>query len=327
MRQQADMSANDGAVWPEQLAVRVAWCYYMLGLTQAQIAERLEIPRMRVNRLLAQARERGLVSISIHSRLTENIELEEQLCERFGLVRAHVALAEPPIADHEDPALAELLGRVAAPIVDKLILPGVVIGVGWGNTLRALASAMVARPTGKEVSVISMVGSLNRRSSIDAYEASTPFAQKLGAECFYLAAPLICDSSESRQAIVSQPALVEMMERARHADLAMLSVGGPATGTVAQTGLVEADELAELQAAGAVGNFLGHYIDAEARVVDHPVNDRVVGLRPEELAGVGHRVMVSGGPLKLPGLRAVLQAGLVSELVTDQDSARRLLSP
>ena len=311
--------------WPEQLAVRAAWCYYMLGLTQAQVAERLDIPRMRVNRLLAEARGRGLVSISINSRLTENIELEEQLCERFSLARAHVALAEPPTFEREDPALAELLGRVAATIVAGQIVPGMTIGMGWGSTLKGLATAMTLQ-TPRDISVVSMVGSLNRRSAIDEFEAATLLAQKLAAECFYLAGPLICDSAESRQAIMAQPALAALMERARRADMALLSIGGAGTGTVSQAGLVEPKELAELLEAGAVGNFLGHYIDADARVVDHPINHRVVGLKPEELQGVPHRVMVSGGPLKLTGILAVLRAGLATELVTDQDTARRLIA-
>ena len=323
-KREAEAANGAPEEWPEQLAVRAAWCYHMLGLTQAQVAERLDIPRMRVNRLLAQARERGLVTIQIHSRLTENIELEEELCQRFGLERAHVVLAEPPNFDREDPALAELLGRVAAPIVAGRIVSGMTIGSGWGITLKAIAAAMVQQAP-RDISVVSMVGSLNRRSAVDVFEAATLLAQKLSAECFYLAGPLICDSAQSRQAIMAQPALEALMDRARHADMALLSVGGPSTGTVSQVGLVEPGELAELVEAGAVCNFLGHYIDAEAKVVDHPINHRVVGLKPEELQGVPRRFMVSGGPLKLPGIRAVLQAGLATEFVTDQDTARRLI--
>ena len=71
--------------WPEQLAVRICWYYYVLGLTQQAIAEKLQIHRVRVNRLLAEARRRGVVRVTIHSKLADNIALEHELTERFGL--------------------------------------------------------------------------------------------------------------------------------------------------------------------------------------------------------------------------------------------------
>ena len=74
-----------------------------------------------------------------------------------------------------------------------------------------------------------------------------------------------------------------------------------------------------------MGNFLGHYIDEDAQIVDHPINQRVLGMRPDRLNAIERRVMISGGEMKVPALRAILQAGLLTEIVTDQDSARALL--
>ena len=325
MGQGSETASERAEEWPEQLAVRAAWCYHMLGLTQAEVAERLDIPRMRVNRLLAEARERGLVTISINSALTENIALEEALCRRFPLAHAHVVLADMPASDPDEAALAGFLGRAAAPIIARRLKPGMTIGSGWGVTMKSLATAMKPQaPRG--LSVVSMVGSLDRRSAVDVFEAATLLAQKLSAECFYLAAPLICDSPESRRAIMAQPAVEARLEQARRADIAVLSIGAAATGTLSQAGLLTPRDVAELLEAGAVGNVLGHSIDAVGRVVDHPLNHRVVGLHPEDLRGVGHRVMVSGGPAKLKAIRAVLRAGLASEIVTDQDTARHLVT-
>src|SRR5260370_12161155 len=54
----------------EQLLVRAAWLSYVGGMTQAQIAKRLGLNRIRVNRMLAQARDQGVVQIRINSRIT-----------------------------------------------------------------------------------------------------------------------------------------------------------------------------------------------------------------------------------------------------------------
>ena len=60
----------------EQLRVRVAWLYFMEGLTQADIATRLGITRLRANRLLGEARESGLVNIQVNARLADCVALE-----------------------------------------------------------------------------------------------------------------------------------------------------------------------------------------------------------------------------------------------------------
>ena len=67
----------------EQLATRAAWLYFVAGLTQAQIGKKLGLNRTRVNRLLAQARDQGLVQINITGRLASCVELEEKLKQRI----------------------------------------------------------------------------------------------------------------------------------------------------------------------------------------------------------------------------------------------------
>ena len=68
-----------------QTQVRAAWLYYMEGLTQGEIADRLKMTRLRVNRLLVEARGSGLVNITINSRLESCVRLERALVETFGL--------------------------------------------------------------------------------------------------------------------------------------------------------------------------------------------------------------------------------------------------
>ena len=311
---------ESNADWPEQLAVRIAWCYYGLGLTQQDVAARLGITRVRVNRLLAEARRRGVVRITITSKLAENVELEERLKSRFGLADAHVVLG---VGD--DAALAMLLGTVGAEALANQFEDGTTIGVGWGVTLKAFADAMPERALSR-ASVVAMLGSLTRRSSIDTYEAATTLAQRFHAECFYMPGPLICDSEAGRDAIEAQPLMRDVKDRARGADIAVMSVGGLDSGTIRQVGFIDENQLKSVRSAGAIGNFLGHYIDDHARIVDHPLNRRVIGIRPDELRVIDRRVMISGGPLKVPALRAILRAGLLTDFVTDQETARNLLS-
>src|SRR5262245_13732575 len=98
------MTADD-----EQLRVRVAWLYFMEGLTQADIAGRLGITRLRANRLLGEARAGGLVSIQVNSRLADCVALERQLVTETGLRDAVVV---PTPADPDQ--VPVVLGRATA---------------------------------------------------------------------------------------------------------------------------------------------------------------------------------------------------------------------
>ncbi|HEV7253002.1 MAG TPA: sugar-binding transcriptional regulator [Mesorhizobium sp.] len=313
--------AEASADWPEQLAVRAAWCYYALNMTQQEVAQRLGITRVRVIRLLSEARRRGIVKISIESKLAENVELEHRLMERFGLAHAEVVLG----MTEDETELAEVLGAAAAPGVARRLGDGMTLGVGWGVTLKAFSEALPEMPL-KDAAVVSLLGSLTRRSSIATFEATTAISARLNAECFYLPGPILCDSTQSRDTLMAQPMMQEVLDRARASDLAVVSVGGLDSGTIRRTHFITEGDFAAVQRAGAVGNFLGYYIDENARVIDHRVNGCVIGLRPEELTQIPERIMISGGAQKVAALRAILERGLLTGLVTDQNAARALLA-
>src|SRR3954471_23938310 len=117
----------------EQLGVRACWLYYMEGLTQAAIAERLGTSRLRVNRLLMEARASGLVGITINSPLASCVALEQRLVREHGLDQAVII---PSPVDHD--AIPGVLGRATAELLSQLVerIPTGTVSVGWGATLR-----------------------------------------------------------------------------------------------------------------------------------------------------------------------------------------------
>ena len=300
--------------------MRASRCYYELGMTQREIADELGIGRARVIGLLSEARRRGIVTITIDSPLLENVELGEALAERYSLRFAEVCLSR---ADDEQ-TLARQVSAAAGPVVARRLTDGMTVGLGWGITLQGFAEQLVARPM-RDVSVVALLGSLTRRSSMDRYEASTALAAKLDAECLYLPSPIVCDSEASRRIIVRQPVFREIERRALGADLAVVSVGGPDSATIRAVGLVTAKELRAVRAAGAIGNFLGHYIDADGDIVDHALNRRIVGIDGRTFSRIPERIMISAGANKVAALGATLSRGFVDALVTDQATARALL--
>src|SRR5436309_12554443 len=73
-----------------RLLVKVAQLYHLQGLNQDQIGRQVGVSRSKVSRMLKEARERGLVEISIHYPARFSLELERRLESALGLREAVV---------------------------------------------------------------------------------------------------------------------------------------------------------------------------------------------------------------------------------------------
>lgn len=306
----------------QQLMVKAAWLYHVEGLTQAQIGERMNLTRRRVNELLSAALESGVVRISFSSPLSENVALEGALCSRFGLEDAVVA---PTPAD---PAhMHAIIGRAGAAFLDRLMQSRKprMIGVGWGATLlETVKHMMVANEP--DMRIRSLMGGLTRGSEINTFEIVRSFAQVLNAKCDYFAAPIYAGSEEAHDVIMAQPIFREFLRESLSADLSFLSVGDVTDKSLqVRYGLPPQTDIRELVGAGAVGDLLGHYLDAEGNPIDHPLNRQVISLDLNAYRDIPTRILASGGLHKHAILLATLRAGFATVIVTDAESARALL--
>jgi lsr operon transcriptional repressor len=306
----------------DQPAVRAAWLYYMEGLTQDRVAEQLGMTRLRVNRLLGEARASGLVGITINSRLASCLELEGELKRVCGL-RDAVIVPTP-----DDPALVPvMLGRAAGEFLSRHLEANRVrgIGVGWGATLRE-AIRFVKPGKWPSLNVNSMMGGLTRGLEINTFETASALAARLGARCSYLAAPLYAGSEKSRDTLISQDVFRDSFAEMAANDVALLSVGDISERSLlVRYGLPKDVTIAALKRARAVGDIVGQFLDAGGRPVDHSLNQRAISPSLDVLAKIPTVIVASGGQNKAPIIAAVLLARLAKVLVCDEKTAAQAL--
>lgn len=306
----------------QQLMVRASWLYHVEGLTQAQIAERMLLTRRKVNELLSAALDQGVVKISFNSPLTENVELEAELRQRFGLT--DVVIVPTP---EDKKQMATVIGRAAAMFLERLIQASepTSLGVGWGATLRETVHHM-APANVPNVKVRSMMGGLTRGSEINTFEIVRRFAKVMNAECHYLAAPIYADDPASRDTIVAQTVFQSLLQEATAVDVSILSIGDISPESLqVRYGLPTGTDVGELTNAGAVGDLLGRYLNGNGQEIDHPLNRQVISPSINDYRRIPTRIIASGGAHKRAILTACLSAGLATTVITDTDSAYRLL--
>jgi DNA-binding transcriptional regulator LsrR (DeoR family) len=304
-----------------ELKVRAAWHYYVEGLTQERISEVLGVGRIKVQRILSAARDEGIVQFKIRSGIVECVELQRKLIAKFELSEA---LVVPSAANHGN--APQLIGHAAGEYLDGRIGAGEVIAVGWGRTLKAAISRMPRRSVAR-VAVVSMLGGLTHSAPLNPAGTAVELADHLGAECYVLPVPVFADKPEDQVVFMAQRSIQDVLHWARRANLAVLSVGSfSRENPIADFGFIRSNEWDELEAAGAVGDILGHFIDASGALVKHSVNERACSLPLNDLANIPNIVLVSGGREKVGALSAALKFMRVTTLITDEAAAHGLLS-
>ncbi len=302
------------------LATRAAWLSYVGRHTQEEIAGRLGISRIKVNRLIGQAVRAGLVQVFVEGTAAECIALEEAIAGRWGLEFCAVAPG-----GEDSPLPLATLAAAGGLWLHRVLEAGRVslIGVGHGRTLAAVVGSLprIPRPN---VRFVSLLGSLTRHAAANPFDVIHRLVEITAAESYFMPAPFFADSIDDKQVLLGQRSLESVLALARTAELVVLGIGevGPHSHLYTN-GMITADELAEVQRAGAVGEVLGRFVGADGRAVAAGINERAVAVRLDELSG-RQVVAVAGGRDKPQAIAAVLESGLITGLITDEATAREL---
>ena len=304
----------------DQLRVRAAWLYFIEGMTQSDVGKKLGVNRITVTRLLSEAKKRGEVVIRIKSELTELIELQQKLQDRFDLEQAIVAPLE---AIEDDPT--RVIAAAAGTYVSNPMENGMTVGVGWGKTLHAMLPYIEEKPL-SDVRVVSLLGGIAQARRFNPAEFAWQFAELFEAEGYLISAPAVVDSPQTRHALLENCGLDQILQLAEACDVALLSCGGITSLTTSyRSGHITESDRQSLIAAGAVGDFLYHFLDKDGNIVDHPVNNRSISMSLDRLKRVPKKVLMSGGREKIEILRASISSLAPNVLITDEITARTLL--
>ena len=303
----------------EQL-VRVAWYYYRDNLTQAEIAQRLHVSRPTVARLLERSRQTGIVTIDINTTGVGGLELTGELRSRYRL--KDVVIVPQLGRSVSGETTNSRIARAAAQYLKRYLVPGGVVGVGWGDTvLRTLLALPRQNLTGMTFATLT--------GGIDAYTTRVSGAENAGLSDYikFVPSPLLASSPEGAKILRQEKAVTSVLELAKSADATIIGIGGAvANATILQNGVVTEAQLYDYQLKGAVGDILGEWYDQRGRLLAVDLQKVRVGIEIRELRSMKNVIAVAGGIDKVAAIRGALEGEYLDILVTTEDVARELIA-
>lgn len=307
----------------EAFVTEVCWHYYINEMTQAEIAGMLDVTRLRVNQAIQRAKSLGLIRIQVDSPFSVRVELQEALKKNLGIARVIVAPSNLTDYDFHRSVGAAL----ASHLTERLRASNwSSFGVSWGLTLDS-AIRKLQRQDRSSLEVVSILGGTAQGSSFNSFGVASGFADILGARYSILTAPIYLPEGLNRDLFLSQYSLQEHFKKFDHLDAVLLTCSNVSEKSfLVSHGLPRELTPQKLIDEGAIGDVLGQFLDKDGRSVSKAVDDRTIGMSLERVEKIPEKIMAAAGPHKIDIIRAACRRGLVNTLVTDDVTARLLMS-
>ena len=337
-------------------AYEAASMYYVQGETMEVIAHHLRVSRSTVSRLLARARQEGVVRVtlvqpggagSLEGRMTQAFGVRTHIVPvREGTTEIHrlqqvASVAAAHMVDLIE-ALAEQAGNGGPQVQDPAGSGGegpvqgrgsggVVVGVAWGTTMSEVSAALPSRSV-PGLTVVQLNGASDPvREGPSAGEVLSRMRLSLGARTISFPVRAFFDHVATREAMWSERSVKRVLAVTRRASLAVFGVGaldalnGALPSQVYEGGHLTARDQAVLRRQNVVGDVCTVLLRSDGSWRDVTLNARATGPTPAQLSRIPRRLCVAAGTGKARALLAALRARTATDLIVDDATARAVL--
>ncbi len=306
------------------LLTEIAIAYYQDGATQEEISKKFTLSRAKVGRLLKQAREEGIVDITVKYHPVFSAKIEQRLIDTFGIKRALIALDQPD----EESQRQQIAGLVSN-YLNSTLKSGTVVTVGQGRNVSAVAHH-VGVITPRDCKFVCGIGGIHPRGGMfNADHICRQLAKKYGGSSETLYAPAYAENREQKLVFMQNATIKQTLDLARKADVALVGIGDMNENSyMVDLGWFTADEVvqARLQQ-GVVGDFAGYdFFDVQGNIAQTVMSDRVIGLSIDEFKPIAEVIAIAAENSKPLALLGALKTGAVDVIATSVSNALTILN-
>ena len=309
-----------------RLLSKVASLYYHQNYSQLEIANKLNLSRPKVSRLLKEARERGVVRITVNYSDKNFVDFEVKLEEKFHLKEVVIVDIDPDSYEENSPFLKRQMGAEAANYLQRIITKGDVLGVTWGTTLQEMVESIRPQQI-EELHIVQLLGGVGPpEAKAHAADLSRRLAHLFYGTLTLLPAPGIASNPDSKKALLSDQQVKSAFDLFPKVTKAFVGIGSLSTNPVldGDDSLIEPEVHRELIEKDAVGDISLRFFDKHGKPVKTSLQERLIGIELDQLKKIKNVVAIAGGKNKIEAIRGALRGGYIDVLITDIFTAKAL---
>lgn len=301
----------------------VANMYYNLNMTQIDISKELCTTRFKVAKLLQDAKDMGVIEISIKQPIERNTELENKFKSIYSLKNALI-LDTKNI--YEDEIMSSTC-KLAAQYIDSIVTENSIIGITWGKTL--FNTIRYIKPKLKlPITAVQVLGSATKDNfHLDSPELVKEMANIYGGTCKVLFSPLYIENDYVRDGLLHEPVISNTLHIASKADIILTGISSKLISHYSTSWLdneIDSKNFDE-PSSQIVGSIFGRAFDENGFFIDNNTNRKVVGLNPFILSNAKHSICITSDLHKSDALLGALKGKLINTIIIDDLTASKIL--
>ena len=307
------------------LKLKALSCLYEEGLSKTNIAKQLNISRVTLDKLLEEAKAEGMIKyeiIDVRGQM-KLIQIEKEMRNSFGL--RDIKLVDTGQAD-EETAVRRIAAEGAA-YVSQILRSNMRIGLTWGRTLSNMIQELKPDAHVKDLTVYTLVGGASTSSNFQPNLLAQQFINKYDGQAVVMTAPFMCQRAELCTEIKQEPSIAHILHASRNVDITLVGIGEEPEKGADRLSDYPFDKkmIDQLVKANAVGDICGNFFDINGNLCDTPLRNRIVSIDISELLSHKWVVGIGRGPKKTRSILGALNGGYLDMLITDLDTATRVL--
>jgi deoxyribonucleoside regulator len=306
-----------------QLMVQVARMYHQNGLTQEDVARRMNLTRQKVSRLLIAARSHGIVRTVVFDPTPGDSDLGKELKSRFHL---HEVVLTPG-ENLEGTQLRSAIGLAAAEHLKRNLKASQNVGIGWGRTLFETVN-LIGECEPRHINVFPLIGGIGDLSPFfQVNELVRRLANSFGGSYRHFYAPAFVEDHSVLLNLLKTQEITQSTEHWSTLDVAVVGIGHVEFQKISSMFFADhitPQTLSLLESKGTVGDICARFFDIHGVQVFPELG--VIGINLEQLKSIPEVIAIAGGMEKVRAVLGALRGDFIKTLVIDATTARAVLA-
>ena len=308
-----------------QLLYNVSRMYFLEGKKQEEIANEVKVSRSSISLILSEAKDAGIVEITVHNPFSNNKELSAKFCTSFGIKECYVL----PTALTDSDLLTQLVAERAVGVVNAKMSDTSCIGIAWGRTCYHFMKAYHSERHPLDVHIVPLLGGTNRfQKRFHLNEMVRDFAEKIPATPHFIHAPVLAETTEDYELYMRSSSLKTIVDTWKHIDIAIVSIGSPPDASAQkQQDTLPGHDFSDLAiSTDAAGDMCGRFFDITGKFIDDEIAGRSISISPKSLKAAETVLCIVAGLEKRRPIIGALKTELIDILIIDEKTAEAVLA-